>query len=153
MDLAEVTPDLNLYDRDWPVWTYQEQIPPAKFVFDDPNRRGAAYDSIVSGGCIVSGSEVKRSLLFTNVRVHNHSHIEDSVILPGCEIGEAVRLADQLRGALPDGLTCSIGVAEWTPGEPVDQLLERADRALYAANGGGRNRTVAAPPAVAPAVS
>ena len=78
---------------------------------------------------------------------------EFAVTLPGCEIGEAVRLADQLRGALPDGLTCSIGVAEWTPGEPVDQLLERADRALYAAKGGGRNRTVPAPPAGAPAPS
>ena len=87
LDLTSVTPELNLYDHGWPVWTYQEQIPPAKFVFDDPDRRGAAYDSIVSGGCIISGSTVRRSLLFTNVRVHNHSRIEDSVILPHAEIG------------------------------------------------------------------
>ena len=87
IDLTRVIPELNLYDTDWPVWTYQEQMPPAKFVFDDPDRRGAAIDSIVSGGCIVSGSTVKRSLLFTNVRVHNHCRIEDSVILSNCEIG------------------------------------------------------------------
>ena len=87
IDLTAVVPQLNLYDKAWPIWTYQEQNPPAKFVFDDPDRRGAAYDSIVSGGCIVSGSTVKRSLLFTDVRVHNHCRIEDSVILPGCEIG------------------------------------------------------------------
>jgi len=87
MDLVQVQPELNLYDKAWPIWTYQEQNPPAKFVFDDPDRRGAAVDSIVSGGCIVSGSTVKRSLLFTNVRVHNHCRVEDSVILPGAEIG------------------------------------------------------------------
>ena len=87
MDLTQVVPELNLYDKAWPIWTYQEQNPPAKFVFDDPERRGAAFDSIVSGGCIVSGSMVKRSLLFTNVRVYDHSRIEDSVILPGAEIG------------------------------------------------------------------
>ena len=87
MDLTRVVPELNLYDKNWPIWTYQEQNPPAKFVFDDADRRGAAVDSIVAGGCIVSGSTVKRSLLFTNVRVHNHCRIEDSVILPGCEIG------------------------------------------------------------------
>ncbi len=87
IDLTRVVPELNLYDTAWPIWTYQEQSPPAKFVFDDPDRRGAAFDSIVSGGCIISGSTVKRSLLFTNVRVHNHSRIEDSVILPGVEIG------------------------------------------------------------------
>lgn len=87
LDLTSVVPELNLYDHDWPVWTHQEQIPPAKFVFDDPDRRGAAYDSIVSGGCIISGSTVRRSILFTNVRVHNHSRIEDSVILPHAEIG------------------------------------------------------------------
>ena len=87
IDLTAVVPQLNLYDKAWPIWTYQEQSPPAKFVFDDPDRRGAAVDSVVSGGCIVSGSTVKRSLLFTNVKVHNHCRIEDSVILPGCEIG------------------------------------------------------------------
>ena len=87
MDLTAVTPELNLYDRGWPIWTYQEQTAPAKFVFDDPDRRGAAFDSIVSGGCIVSGSIVRRSLLSTNVRVHNHCRVEDSVILPGVEIG------------------------------------------------------------------
>ncbi|HYC37300.1 MAG TPA: glucose-1-phosphate adenylyltransferase [Usitatibacter sp.] len=87
IDLTKVVPELNLYDKSWPIWTYQEQIPPAKFVFDDPDRRGSALDSIISGGCIISGSMVKRSLLFSNVRVHNHSRIEDSVILPGVEIG------------------------------------------------------------------
>jgi len=87
MDLTHVVPELNLYDRDWPIWTFQEQIPPAKFVFDDDRCRGTAMDSIVSGGFIVSGSTVRRSLLFTNVRVHNHCTIEDSVILPNAEIG------------------------------------------------------------------
>ena len=87
MDLTHVIPELNLYDRDWPIWTFQEQIPPAKFVFDDDRCRGTAMDSIVSGGCIVSGSTVRRSLLFTNVRVHNHCTVEDSVILPNAEIG------------------------------------------------------------------
>lgn len=87
IDLTQVVPELNLYDKSWPIWTYQEQTPPAKFVFDDPDRRGSAYDSIVSGGCIISGSTVRRSLLFSNVRVHDNSRIEDSVILGGAEIG------------------------------------------------------------------
>jgi len=77
IDLTRVEPELNLYDRNWPIWTFQEQIPPAKFVFDDESCRGMAIDSIVSGGCIVSGSTVKRSLLSSNVRVYNHSVIED----------------------------------------------------------------------------
>jgi glucose-1-phosphate adenylyltransferase len=89
IDLTKVLPELNLYDGAWPIWTYQEQIPPAKFVFDDDNCRGCAIDSIVSGGCIISGSTVKRSLLFTNVRIHNYSLIEDSVILPDAQIGPA----------------------------------------------------------------
>ena len=87
VDLTHVIPELNLYDTNWPIWTYQEQNPPAKFVFDDDKCRGTAMDSIVSGGCIVSGSTVRRSLLFTNVRVHNHCTVEDSVILPNAEIG------------------------------------------------------------------
>jgi glucose-1-phosphate adenylyltransferase len=82
IDLTRVTPDLNMYDREWPIWTHQEQLPPAKFVFDDEDRRGFAVDSVVSGGCLISGSSVRRSLLFSNVRVHSYSAIEDSVLLP-----------------------------------------------------------------------
>jgi glucose-1-phosphate adenylyltransferase len=87
LDLVTVTPDLNLYDQAWPIWTYQEQTPGAKFVFDDDGRRGLATDSIVSGGCIVSGSTVRRSLLFSNVHVHSYASIEDAVILPNVDIG------------------------------------------------------------------
>jgi glucose-1-phosphate adenylyltransferase len=88
IDLTKVLPELNLYDSTWPIWTHQEQAPPAKFVFDDEGRRGMAVDSVVSGGCIVSGSVVRRSLLSSNVRVHGYCTIEDSVVLPNVEIGE-----------------------------------------------------------------
>jgi glucose-1-phosphate adenylyltransferase len=92
IELTKVTPELNLYDSDWPIWTYQEQLPPAKFVFNNEGRRGAATDSLVSGGCIISGSNINRSVLFSNVRVHSFSSIEDSVILPQVEIGRNVKL-------------------------------------------------------------
>jgi glucose-1-phosphate adenylyltransferase len=102
LDLVHVTPDLNLYDRDWPIWTYQEQLPPAKFVFDDEGRRGNATDSLVSGGCIISGSQVKRSLLFSNVRVHSYCSVEDSVVLPDVEMhrGAVIRKAIIERGCV-----------------------------------------------------
>ena len=87
MDLLAVTPPLDLYDRGWPIWTYQEQLPPCKFVFDDDDRRGQATDSMVAAGCIVSGATVRHSLLGTNVRVNSYSRIEDSVILPNVDIG------------------------------------------------------------------
>jgi glucose-1-phosphate adenylyltransferase len=87
LELIGISPELNLYDRDWPIWTYQDQVPPAKFVFDDNGRRGSAVDSMVAGGCIVSGSSVRHSLLFSNVNVHSFSRIEDSVIFPQVEIG------------------------------------------------------------------
>jgi glucose-1-phosphate adenylyltransferase len=87
LELIGVTPPLNLYDESWPIWTYQEQLPPAKFVFDDPDRRGMAVDSMVSGGCIISGSTVRHSLLFSNVRVNSYSSVSDSVILPDVDIG------------------------------------------------------------------
>jgi len=87
MELIGVSPELNLYDREWPIWTYQDQVPPAKFVFDDEGRRGSAIDSMVAGGCIVSGSDVRRSLLFSNVHVHSYTRIEDSVIFPEVDIG------------------------------------------------------------------
>ncbi len=92
MELLSVTPQLNLYDKTWPIWTYQEQLPPAKFVFDDDNRRGMAVDSLVSGGCIVSGSYVQRCLLSNNVRIHSYSEIIDAVILPNVEIGRNCKL-------------------------------------------------------------
>ena len=107
MELCRVTPDLNMYDSEWPIWTYQEQLPPAKFVFDDEARRGMAVDSLVSGGCIISGASIRRSLLFSNVRVSSHSMIEDSVILPDVHIGQHVRLRKVVvdkRARVPDGL-------------------------------------------------
>jgi glucose-1-phosphate adenylyltransferase len=83
---------LNLYDASWPIWTWQEQLPPAKFVFDDDDRRGIAVDSLVSGGCIISGAAVRRSLLFSNVRVHSHTLIEDSVVLGNVDVARGVML-------------------------------------------------------------
>jgi glucose-1-phosphate adenylyltransferase len=88
MELVSITPELNLYDREWPIWTYQEQLPPAKFIFDEDGRRGQAIDSMVSGGCIISGSTLRRSLLFSSVCVESYSQVEDSVILPEVDIGQ-----------------------------------------------------------------
>ena len=107
LDLTSVTPALNMYDRAWPIFTYQEQLPPAKFVFDSDDRRGMAVDSLVSGGCIISGSTVRRSLLFSQVRVNSFCAIEQSVILPESTIGRRVRLNKVVvdRGCrIPDGL-------------------------------------------------
>jgi glucose-1-phosphate adenylyltransferase len=87
LELTRVVPDLNLYDREWPIWTYQEQLPPAKFVFDDDDRRAIAPDSLVASGCIVSGAVVRRSLLSSNVRVDDGASVEDSVLLPHVQIG------------------------------------------------------------------
>jgi len=88
MDLVSVTPELNLYDKEWPIWTYQEQLPPAKFIFNDDDRRGMAVDSMVSGGCLISGARIDRSLLFSNVRIHSYTTLEQTVVLPNCDIGE-----------------------------------------------------------------
>jgi glucose-1-phosphate adenylyltransferase len=88
LELVDINPELNLYDIEWPIWTYQAQVPPAKFVFEDESRCGLAVNSMVSGGCIISGATVRRSLLFTNVRVDQHSLVENSVIMPNVTIGE-----------------------------------------------------------------
>jgi glucose-1-phosphate adenylyltransferase len=87
MDLCSVDPELNLYDRNWPIWTYQTQHPPAKFVFDDKGRRGEAIDSLVAGGVIISGARIKRSIIFFGTQVHSYAHVKDSVILPKVSIG------------------------------------------------------------------
>ena len=115
MALTRVMPDLNLYDTNWPIWTYQEQVPPAKFVFDEEGRRGTALQSLVSSGCIVSGSTVRGSLLFNSVRVNSYGTIEDSVILPNVDIGRHCRLRrvviDKLC-VLPEGLVVGEDPAE-----------------------------------------
>lgn len=92
LELIDVLPELNLYDENWPIWTYQEQLPPAKFIFDDDDRRGMALDSMVSGGCLISGATVRHSLLFSNVRVNSHALLQDVVILPNVKIGRSCRI-------------------------------------------------------------
>nr|WP_229443006.1 glucose-1-phosphate adenylyltransferase [Massilia psychrophila] len=92
LDLASISPELNIYDDKWPIWTHQEQLPPAKFVHDSAGAHGMAVNVLISGGCIVSGSHVALSVLFSNVRVHSFCHIDQAVILPRSEIGENCRL-------------------------------------------------------------
>lgn len=92
LELIGVTPELNLYDVDWPIWTYQEQMPPAKFVFDDEDRRGTAIDSMVSGGCVISGATVRHSLLFSNVKVNSYALLHHAVVLPDVRIGRRCRI-------------------------------------------------------------
>ena len=94
IDLTDVLPDLDLYDRSWPIWSYAEITPPAKFVHDEEGRRGEAVTSLVSGGCIVSGAALRRSLLFTGVRLHSHAKVENAVVLPYVDVGEHVRLSN-----------------------------------------------------------
>jgi glucose-1-phosphate adenylyltransferase len=89
--LTATEPALNIYDRGWPVWTYQQQLPPAKFVHNQGDRRGIAIESTVSGGCIISG-QLNRSLLFSDCRVHSHSKVNWSVLLPEVQIGAGARL-------------------------------------------------------------
>jgi len=91
-ELIGITPELNLYDEQWPIWTYQEQLPPAKFVFDDEDRRGMAVDSMVSGGCIISGSTIRHSLLFSNVKVHSSAVLQHAVVLPDVDIGQDCKI-------------------------------------------------------------
>src|SRR5436190_4847273 len=92
IDLVTPVPSLDIYDRNWPIWTYQQQLPPAKFVFDDDDRRGMAVDSMVSGGCVISGATVRGSLLFSNCRINSHARTSGAVLLPDVEVGRRARL-------------------------------------------------------------
>lgn len=106
MELVEPTPPLNLYDPQWPIWTFQEQLPPAKFVFDDEDRRGEAVDSMVSGGVIISGATARKSVIFSSVRINSYSLVEQAVILPEVVIGRHCRLRKVIidRGCeIPEG--------------------------------------------------
>ena len=107
MELVSPEPALNLYNHQWPIWTFQKQLPPAKFVFDDDGRRGTAVDSTVSGGCIISGGTVRKSLLFSDVRIHSYTLIEESVILPEVEIHRNAKLKKVIvdsQCVIPDGM-------------------------------------------------
>jgi glucose-1-phosphate adenylyltransferase len=107
IDLTKASPALDLYDSDWPIWTYGEVVPPAKFVHDLDGRRGMAVSSLVSGGCIVSGASIRRSLLFTGVHVHSYAQLEGAVVLPYVVIHRSARLRNVIidRGVvIPAGL-------------------------------------------------
>jgi glucose-1-phosphate adenylyltransferase len=114
IDLTATTPQLNLYDTRWPIWTYQPQLPPAKFVHNQDDRRGVAIESLVSGGCIISGS-VLRSVLFSSVRVHSHATVSWGVLLPDVQVGRRARLTRVIvdRGcAIPDGMVIGENAAD-----------------------------------------
>jgi glucose-1-phosphate adenylyltransferase len=107
IDLTDFEPELDLYDTRWPIWTYGEITPPAKFIHDEADRRGSATSSLVSGGCIISGSQVDQSLLFTNVRCNSYGRLHRVVALPSVDIGRHARLKDVVidRGVrIPEGL-------------------------------------------------
>ena len=106
LDLASIIPELDIYDDNWPIWTYQRQLPPAKFIPDVNGQHGKAVNTLVSGGCIVSGSHVQNSVLFSNVRVRSFCHVLDAVILPGVTVERGCRLTKVVidRGCtLPEG--------------------------------------------------
>ena len=111
MELVSVSPQLNIYDRQWPIFTHQWQSAPAKFVFDEPGRRGEAIQSMVSGDCVISGASVHNSLIFSRCQVHSYSRIDDSVVLPDCDVGEHARIARAIidRGCkLPEGFVVGV---------------------------------------------
>ncbi len=126
LELIGVTPPLNLYDEKWPIWTYQEQLPPAKFVFDDDHRRGMAVDSMVSGGCIISGATVRRSLLFSNSKINTGAYLEDSVVLPNANIGRHCRIK---RTVIDKG--CIV-----PPNTIIGENLEEDAKRYYVSEGG-----------------
>lgn len=106
MELVQVDPELNLYDDQWPIWTYQEQLPPAKFILDEPGRRGMAINSLVSDGCIVSGAEVRECVLFCNVQIREESQLFKTVVLPRVRIGSQCRITQAIIDedcVIPDG--------------------------------------------------
>jgi glucose-1-phosphate adenylyltransferase len=107
IDLTAFVPDLDLYDNSWPIWTYSELVPPAKFVHDEDGRRGSAVQSTVSGGCIISGAEVKNSMLFTNTRLRSYSELDHVVLLPGAQVERSARLTNCVVDSgvvVPEGL-------------------------------------------------
>jgi len=107
IDLTDFTPELNLWDRQWPIWTYAESVPPAKFIHDEADRRGIAISSMISGGCIISGTEVRNSLLFTDVHTNSYAVLDHAVVMPRVVVNRHARLRKVVidRGVeIPEGL-------------------------------------------------
>ncbi len=107
IDLTDFTPELDLWDTEWPIWTYSESVPPAKFIHDEADRRGNAVSSLVSGGCIISGTEIRRSLLFTQVHTNSYASLDGAVVLPYVNVARHARLKNVVidRGVqIPEGL-------------------------------------------------
>jgi glucose-1-phosphate adenylyltransferase len=127
IDLTAVEPMLDMYDKTWPIVTYQEQLPPAKFVFNQEGRRGMALDSLVSGGCIVSGAAIDRSLLFSNCRVNSYCKLEEAVLLPEVSVGRHARLT---RVVIDHG--CRIPEGMVIGEDPVEDAIrfERTDKGI-----------------------
>ncbi len=126
MELVSVSPQLNLYDQTWPIWTHQEQLPPAKFVFDDDNRRGMAVDSMVSGGCLISGSKISKSLLFSNVKLNSYSSLEEAIILPNVNIGRNCRIK---KVVIDKGVSIP-------PNTVIGENIEEDAKRFYVSEGG-----------------
>ena len=127
IDLTQVIPQLDMYDRDWPIWSHAEMVPPAKFVHDEDGRRGEAVSSLVSGNCIISGSHVNRSLLFTSVLARSWSRVEESVILPWCDIGRGARLK---KVVLDRGVKIPPGLVVGEDPELDAQRFRRTDKGI-----------------------
>jgi glucose-1-phosphate adenylyltransferase len=126
LELIGVEPDLNLYDSAWPIWTYQEQTPPAKFVFDDNGRRGLAVDSMIAGGSIISGATIKHSMVFSNVTVNESSLVKDSILLPQVRIGQNCRIT---KAIVEKG-------CEVPAGTVIGENLEEDKHRFYVSEGG-----------------
>ncbi|HWL70294.1 MAG TPA: glucose-1-phosphate adenylyltransferase [Geminicoccus sp.] len=127
IDLTDIVPQLDLFDQTWPIWTYSELTPPAKFVHDVDGRRGEAVSSLVAGGCIVSGSKVRRSLLSTGVHVHSYGLLDGAVVLPYAKIGRGARL----RNVVIDGsVTIPDGLVVGEDPEVDAQRFRRTDRGI-----------------------
>lgn len=142
IDLTGFTPDLDLWDSKWPIWTYSESVPPAKFVHDEADRRGSAVSSLVSGGCIISGTEVRNSLLFTMVHTNSYATLDHAVVLPYAVVGRHARLRNVVvdRGVIiPEGLVVGedpVDDAKWFRVTDsgitliTQDMLDRRDAAL-----------------------
>ncbi|MFZ9394626.1 MAG: glucose-1-phosphate adenylyltransferase [Erythrobacter sp.] len=127
IDLTQIIPQLDLYDRDWPIWSHAEMYPPAKFVHDEDGRRGEAISSLVSGNCIISGSHVNRSLLFTSVLTRSYSQVEESVLLPWSDVGRGARLK---RVVLDRGVKIPAGLVVGEDPELDAQRFRRTDKGV-----------------------